>query len=228
MNRLPLSYTALLALLLSGCVSLPEDGTEVSKGVQAPAQTVDPAPSTSPSDLEPEVVFDVLVGEIAGRRRDFTTAFVHLHRAAQRSRDPEIAERAARLGIYAPEVPQALEAAELWASLQPDNIQARQLALLHLQLSLASDLDLPVMLHCRQAFEPLPFFDESDLVEKLEPGVGGLLIRGRGHGGTFLPAVWEKVDSPQTFVRALKRKAGLQLDDDLRGLKAFRYHVEEF
>ena len=132
MNRLPLHYTPLLAVLLSGCVSLPEDGAEDPRGAQVPAEASDTAPSAAPSDLEPEVVFDVLVGEIAGRRRDFTTAFVHLHRAARRSHDPEIAERAARLGIYAPEVPLALEAAELWVSLQPDNIQARQLTLLHL------------------------------------------------------------------------------------------------
>ena len=55
----------------------------------------------------------------------------------------------------------------------------------------------------------LDFSGEADLLAQLRPGIDGLIIRGPGHAGLFLPSVWEEFGEPQEFLGALKRKAGI-------------------
>ena len=131
MKRFSLLFPLLFAVLLAGCLSLP--------ATQGPATTDpseakpdEPAETAASSSLDPDVVYNVLVGEVAARQRDFPLAFVHLYQAALLSQDVVLAEKAARLGIYANDDAEAWEAAELWVSLQPESLQARQLALLYL------------------------------------------------------------------------------------------------
>ncbi len=65
---------------------------------------------------------------------------------------------------------------------------------------------------------PLPFADEADLLEKLRPGVDGLILEGlRGRRGTFLPAVWESLPRAEAFLAHLKVKAGLNPKQPLSG-----------
>ncbi len=71
----------------------------------------------------------------------------------------------------------------------------------------------------------VPFEGEGDLLSRLRPGVDGLLLRGDGQSGTFLPAVWEQLPDPGEFLRKLKAKAGVK---DLHGVRAFRYTTESF
>lgn len=56
-----------------------------------------------------------------------------------------------------------------------------------------------------------PVKDEADLLQKLQPGVHGLIIEDGMHRATFLPAVWEQLPDPRDFVAHLKHKAGLSL-----------------
>jgi len=55
----------------------------------------------------------------------------------------------------------------------------------------------------------LPVEGEDDLVQRLRPGVDGVVLKWRGQRATFLPQVWETIPDPRAFIRALKRKAGL-------------------
>lgn len=59
---------------------------------------------------------------------------------------------------------------------------------------------------------PIAFDDENDLIDKIVPGVDGLVLKKGRHQGTFLPAVWEKISTPQDFLTQLKIKAGLRPD----------------
>ncbi len=56
--------------------------------------------------------------------------------------------------------------------------------------------------------EPMDFTDEADIVQRLCPGVDGVLIEAGTRRGTLLPAVWEQLPDPVGFWRTLKRKAG--------------------
>lgn len=75
--------------------------------------------------------------------------------------------------------------------------------------------------------EPVTFQDDADLLRQLVPRVHGLVIRHGGRQATFLPSVWEQVRSPEEFLSALKRKAGLPPFAPLPGgTLAQRYTVE--
>lgn len=74
--------------------------------------------------------------------------------------------------------------------------------------------------------EPVLFADENELLERIVPGVDGLLVESGTGRATFLPAVWAQFPEPADFWRALKHKAGLPdaaLPPDLR---VCRYRTE--
>ena len=57
--------------------------------------------------------------------------------------------------------------------------------------------------------EPIIFSSEEDLINKIEPGIDGLILESGNHKGTFLPSVWESLPKPDDFIAHLKLKAGL-------------------
>ena len=57
---------------------------------------------------------------------------------------------------------------------------------------------------------PLPFASERDLLERLQPGVHGLLIQDEERRAVFLPQVWHSLSEPKDFLFHLKEKAGIE------------------
>lgn len=57
--------------------------------------------------------------------------------------------------------------------------------------------------------QPLDVSSEQDLLQKLRPGIDGLILSDHTHRATFLPSVWEQLPNPPDFVIHLKNKAGL-------------------
>ena len=55
--------------------------------------------------------------------------------------------------------------------------------------------------------EALIFEDEEDLVQKLRPGIDGLIIEKGARKATFLPSVWEQIPDAKIFLQHLKLKA---------------------
>ncbi|MDH5546677.1 MAG: AmmeMemoRadiSam system protein A [Gammaproteobacteria bacterium] len=70
---------------------------------------------------------------------------------------------------------------------------------------------------------PISFGSEQDLIAQLRPGVDGLIISDGYHRATFLPSVWESLESPEEFLNHLKHKAGLSPSYWSDTLKAQRY-----
>ncbi len=67
------------------------------------------------------------------------------------------------------------------------------------------------------------------LVEKLRPGVDGVILQDGAHMATFLPQVWEKLPEPEEFLAHLCQKMGARPDLWRRHLlKVSTYQVEEF
>jgi hypothetical protein len=75
---------------------------------------------------------------------------------------------------------------------------------------------------------PMQFGSEAELLAQLRPGEDGLILSDRGRRGTFLPSVWESLPTPEAFLAALKRKAGLAPDYWSDTLTVERYRAESF
>lgn len=56
---------------------------------------------------------------------------------------------------------------------------------------------------------PLAYAHADELLTLLRPGVDGVILVSGLHRATFLPQVWEKVQSPALFLDMLSEKAGL-------------------
>lgn len=86
--------------------------------------------SVKPSITEAnsEFVYKYLLGEIAGQRGDLSLASQLFIDLAKKTRDPRLAERAAEAAAYGRHQRLALDAATLWAELDPDSLKAQQAA----------------------------------------------------------------------------------------------------
>jgi len=76
--------------------------------------------------------------------------------------------------------------------------------------------------------EPISFTDEMDLLDKLRPGVDGLILKDGPSQGTFLPSVWKSLKTPVEFWFHLKEKAGLPNNYWSDTLMVSRYTTESF
>ncbi len=73
-----------------------------------------------------EFVYKYLLGEIAGQRGDVILASQLFLDLAKQTRDARLAERAARTAAFANQPGMALQAATLWAELDPNSLEAQQ------------------------------------------------------------------------------------------------------
>lgn len=81
-----------------------------------------------------ELIYQVLVAELAGHRGRVDLAMDSYVKASRSSQDPRFAERAARLAVHERAWDEAHEAGRRWAVLEPDNLNAhRLLAGVHLK-----------------------------------------------------------------------------------------------
>jgi len=76
--------------------------------------------------------------------------------------------------------------------------------------------------------EPLPCPTRESLLAALRPGVDGLTLTAGRRRSTFLPAVWEKLPTPDRFVAGLLAKGGWPARGWPAGLSADRYTAVEF
>lgn len=86
--------------------------------------------------------------------------------------------------------------------------------------------DLAISISVLTPAKPMSFVSELDLIQQLEPGVDGLILKEGSRRGTFLPSVWEQLPTPQQFMQHLKQKAGLPVDYWSETLEISRYHTE--
>ncbi|MBV5310331.1 tetratricopeptide repeat protein [Chromatium okenii] len=86
------------------------------------------ASSMKTAGLNAEQVYAILLGEIAGRRGDMSTAFTQYFKAAQLTQAPQMAELAARVAIRSEDYDAADQAVRLWLTLAPNAPMAQQVA----------------------------------------------------------------------------------------------------
>ncbi len=72
--------------------------------------------------------------------------------------------------------------------------------------------DLAISVSVLSTPQAMNFTGEAKLLSLLRPGIDGLIINDGVHSALFLPAVWETLPNPRTFLDHLKHKAGLSRD----------------
>jgi AmmeMemoRadiSam system protein A len=95
-------------------------------------------------------------------------------------------------------------------------------------MPLRQDEFLRVTIHISvlSPMEEMTFQSEDDLIAQLRPNIDGLWLSENGRSATFLPSVWESIESVAEFLRHLKLKAGLPENYWSATLRAFRYTAE--
>jgi len=92
--------------------------------------------------------------------------------------------------------------------------------------------ELPIIrIEVSRLTRPIPTIYDSteDLLTKLRPGIDGVIIKDGFQRATFLPQVWDKIESKESFLSQLCLKMGA--DNDLwkrKHIQVFTYQVEEF
>lgn len=68
----------------------------------------------------------------------------------------------------------------------------------------------------------------EQLLEKLRPGIDGLILQQGKHRSTYLPSVWAQISEPENFVSELRKKAGLPAQGWSSDMQVWTYTTEEF
>jgi len=92
----------------------------------AGASALEPEGGVQHEELSASLLYGVLLGEIAGQRGQLDVSGASYLQAARQSNDPRIAERALKISVYAKQPELAMQAAQRWVELAPDNLEARQ------------------------------------------------------------------------------------------------------
>ncbi|WP_018935301.1 tetratricopeptide repeat protein [Thioalkalivibrio sp. ALJ24] len=119
---------AAVLLLASGCAHH-NIGASESLETEEPEVVAVPQAGLQ-EDPEAALMFNVLAGEIAVRAGQTGEAALFYGAAAALSHDPEIAERATRIALFARERERALGSAERWLALSPEHGEAVQIVAL--------------------------------------------------------------------------------------------------
>ena len=107
---------------LTGCgftdFATSEDSAISSNGASEPAR--------SDRTLNGDVLYKLLVGELASHRGDLLLALENYLEVAEQTRDAAVAARATKLAVYAHADDSALEAARLWIDADPSSMEGRR------------------------------------------------------------------------------------------------------
>ena len=80
------------------------------------------------SEIDPDVLYMLLIAEIAGQRQQYGIALDGYLEAAKQVSDPKIAERAAKIAVFLKQNDKADEAVSLWLQYDNESLTARKIA----------------------------------------------------------------------------------------------------
>ncbi len=89
-----------------------------------------------------------------------------------------------------------------------------------------SELDLAISILSLRDY--LEFASEEELLQKIRPGIDGLVLEEGFHCGAFLPVMWEQLPTPKVFLQNLKRKAGLPMNHWSSEIAVSRFTAEYY
>jgi len=126
-----LLLTISLTAVMLACQTAPLKNTAATADRQEQPAVVADIPRIEPArpkiELSEDILYKILVAEIAGQRGHLDIAVENYLELARVTRDPKIVERATRVAVYARSTEAAYEAAQLWAQLDPANPDPHQI-----------------------------------------------------------------------------------------------------
>ena len=150
-SRLRFLPLLLFFSLLAACAGTLKTETETAPTTPEPAATDEALPNVA---LDSEMLYNLLLGEIAGQRGQIGVAAVTLGKVAQQTRDPRVVERATLASLYAKRYDEAITSAQLWVQLRPRDTEAREALITAL-------LELDRVAEAKSQFETLFVLDET-------------------------------------------------------------------
>jgi tetratricopeptide (TPR) repeat protein len=121
-----LIISAVSAVALAACATTSTDDHDVDRTSSADeAPTVSTATSEA-APLTQDVLYKLLLAEIAGRRGQVSLALENYLDVAEETRDPGAAERAVSIAVFARDEERGVRAARLWTEVSPGNLDARR------------------------------------------------------------------------------------------------------
>lgn len=133
-----LFYIGCTLFLLQGCQTTPTQPTNI------PAEPV----TYIPGEFNHESLYELLVAEIAGQRRQFPIALNNYLNQAKKTGDPRVAERATRIAQYVRNPDKIREAAKIWREIGADNPEPYQ-------------IEASILLHQNRYEEALPLLEKA-------------------------------------------------------------------
>lgn len=113
-----------LPLAVLAAPAMPGDGGTAER--RAEAEVAAANTESAVTQLTPELLYQILLAEIAGNRGSIPLA-THLYAdLAKATRDPRIARRATEVALYVRQTELALESAQIWVATEPESPEARQ------------------------------------------------------------------------------------------------------
>jgi tetratricopeptide (TPR) repeat protein len=125
-SAMRLRHSLLLTLLLAlhGPLAHAQTAPDTTASDAAPATAVTSAAAESTSALTPQILYQLLLAEVAAQRGQWQLASAAYLDLANDTRDVGIARRAAEIGLHGKQFAAALTAAQLWTELAPDDASA--------------------------------------------------------------------------------------------------------
>ena len=127
MKKLIHGLVVVLLLATQGCQTNKQKTPEATAAEKV-ATLPFPEPETLRRELDEDLVYSYLVGEIAAHRGELRLAQTHYQHAAILARDAYAAERATRIALHLKDYQSGLAAVRRWVELAPNDMTARQLA----------------------------------------------------------------------------------------------------
>jgi tetratricopeptide (TPR) repeat protein len=140
--RIPTELRSTLAAFLAlALIALgPLAAAQTAPETAAPQAT---APDSAPADsaeLSAEIMYKILVGDIALQRGEPALAARAYFEAAREAQDATLARRATEIALFARQRAMAVDAAQLWQQLDPSSDRARQMVTMLGQPGASGDL----------------------------------------------------------------------------------------
>ncbi len=159
-----------MVFAVAGCAGSPEkQSVEQTKPVVEKPVKKQATEAEHETLIDANVLYLLMTAEIAGQRNQYEIALDGYLQAAKLVKDPRVAERAAKIGLFLKDTKRAEEAAHLWLKDDPDNLTARKIALLS-ALKTANKAEAIKQLNAVMRLDPAGFevtlLEMSKLMEK--------------------------------------------------------------
>jgi len=164
------SISVVFALALSACSIAAQTNMQPSDYEGNPAAEEVAVMQLSSVSLSPDIIYNILVGEIALQRRNLSLAYSHQLKGAGLARDAKAAERATRIALHAKDQSGALVAVKHWIEYAPDNEQARQMAVM---LNIKSGTSEEALQHLRSLTQLLEKQEKDGFVHAVAAVTSG-------------------------------------------------------